>query len=449
MSGIKERAKRSLRWLYPGMRVKRWILLMGLGLLILIAAVILYFLDWMVLLKIKMALSYIFSQLPFSPLAEPWREIIATFLLVIAVFLIAFGLSKLIESLVTVILPEHPEKLSEIVYEKRKGKRGFKVIAIGGGTGLSTLLRGLKLLPCEPLAVVTVADDGGSSGRLRKELGILPPGDIRNCLVALSDTEPLMENLFQYRFQKGESLGGHNFGNIFIAALTQVTGDFGKAVLAASDVLKVKGQALPFTLDDVTLEAEFVDGSSEEGETKIRNAGKRIKRLYLKPRNTKPLPGLIEYINSADLILIGPGSLFTSIIPPFLQPEVAEAVKKARCLRIYIANIMTEHGETDGFSVSDHLKVLFEHAGGKVCDYCIISTSPISLGILERYREEQAEPVKIDPGAIRALGVTPVLADLTKKDEILRHDPEKLAKMIWQFLTRRKRMETRINEHSN
>ncbi|MGB9833620.1 MAG: gluconeogenesis factor YvcK family protein [bacterium] len=428
-----------LRWLYPGMRVKRWILLMGLGLLILICAVILYFLDWMVLLKIKTALSYLFSQLPFSPLAEPWREIIATVLLIVSAALIVWGLSKLIESLVIVILPEHPEKLSEIVYEKRRGKKGFKIIAIGGGTGLSTLLRGLKLLPCEPLAVVTVADDGGSSGRLRKELGILPPGDIRNCLVALSDTEPLMEDLFQYRFEKGESLGGHNFGNIFIAALTQVTGDFGKAVLAASDVLRVKGQALPFTLDDVTLEAEFLDGTREEGETKIRETGKRIKKLYLKPGNTKPLPGLIDQIRSADVILIGPGSLFTSIIPPFLQPEVAEAVRNAKCPRIYVANIMTEHGETDGFSVSDHLKVLFEHAGGKVCDYCVISTSPISDEVLARYKEEQAEPVRVEAQSIKALGVVPILADLTKRDSVLRHDPEKLARVIWKLIMQRKR----------
>ncbi|MCR4428728.1 MAG: uridine diphosphate-N-acetylglucosamine-binding protein YvcK [Caldiserica bacterium] len=421
------------------MRVKRWLLLMGLGLLLLVCAVVLYFLDWMVLLRIKTALSYFFAQLPFSPLSEPWREIIATVLLLFSAGLIILGLSKLIESLVTVILPEHPERLSEIVFEKRRGKKGFKIIALGGGTGLSTLLRGLKLLPCEPLAVVTVADDGGSSGRLRKELGILPPGDIRNCLVALSDTEPLMEELFQYRFQKGESLGGHNFGNIFIAALTEVTGDFGRAVVAASDVLRVKGQALPFTLDDVTLEAEFFDGTREEGETKIRGAGKKIKKLFLKPQNTRPLPGLIDQIRQADVILIGPGSLFTSIIPPFLQKEVSEAVREANCPRIFISNIMTEHGETDGFSVSDHLKILFEHAGGRVCDYCVISTTPISPDVLERYRMEEAEPVKIDLPQVRSLGVQPVLADLTRSDSVLRHDPEKLARVLWKIILQRKR----------
>lgn len=439
MSTFKEKVRRVIKWLYPGMRVKRWLLIMGLGLLLLVCAVILYFLDWMVLLKIKTTLSYFFSQLPFSPLAEPWREVIATILLLFSAGLIIFGLSKLIESLVTVILPEHPEKLSEIVFEKRRGKRGFRIIALGGGTGLSTLLKGLKLLPCEPLAVVTVADDGGSSGRLRKELGILPPGDIRNCLVALSDTEPLMEELFQYRFQKGESLGGHNFGNIFIAALTEVTGDFGRAVVAASDVLRVKGQALPFTLDDVTLEAEFFDGTREEGETRIRETGKKIKRLYLKPQDPKPLPGLIDQIRSADVILIGPGSLFTSIVPPFLQKELSEAVKEANCPRIFISNIMTEHGETDAFSVSDHLKVLFQHAGGKVCDYCVISTTPISPEMLQRYQKEQAEPVKIDLPAIKSLGVEPILADLTRTGSVLRHDPEKLAKVLWKIILERRR----------
>jgi len=424
------------------MGVKRWLLLMGIGLVLLAGAVILYFLDWTVLLRIKNALMSFFATLPFSPLADPWREIIATVVLVGSLLLIFFGLRNLIDSIVNVILPEHPERLPEIIYAKRKGSKGLKFVTIGGGTGLSSLLRGIKLLPCEPQAIVTVADDGGSSGRLREELGILPPGDIRNCLVALSDTEPLMEDLFQYRFERGVSLGGHNFGNIFIAALTQVTGDFGQAVVAASQVLRVKGQVFPFTLDDVTLEAEFEDGTKEEGETSIRLAGKKIVRLSLKPPHPQVFQGLVDIINGADVIIIGPGSLYTSVIPPCLEPEVAQAIRNFSGPRIYITNIMTEHGETDHFSASDHLRVLFDHAGGKICDYCVISTSVIPPNILDKYKEEQSEPVKIDLDKIKEMGVTPVLGDITMKSSVLRHDPEKLARLLWGLVSQmpRKRL---------
>lgn len=442
---IKNKLKRVFKWFYPGMHVKRWVLLIILGLLILIGGVLLFFLDWTVLLRIKSALQYLFAQLPFSPLADPWREIIALGFLIVAIALIIYGVKNLIESLVSVILPEHREKLADIVFEKRLPRKSVRIVAIGGGTGLSTLLRGIKRLPVEPTALVTVADDGGSSGRLRQELGILPPGDIRNCLVALSDTEPLMEDLFQYRFDEGPSLGGHNFGNIFIAALTKITGDFAQAVISASQVLRVKGRALPITLDDVTLRAEFEDGTVEEGETRIRQAGKKIKSLSLQPHDSHPLENVLELIRTADAIILGPGSLFTSVIPPLLQKEVTMAIKQSWATKIYVANIMTEHGETDGFTVSDHLSVLFSHAGGKICDYCLINKTPISAETLKRYSLEFAEPVKIDVEKVRALGVIPVVSDLAIEEQVVRHDPLKLAQSLWGLILKAKHKRSNVS----
>jgi uncharacterized cofD-like protein len=250
-----------------------------------------------------------------------------------------------------------------------------------------------------------------------------------------------MENLFQYRFAPDSSLGGHNFGNLFIAALTKTTGDFGKAVLGASQVLRVNGQVLPFTLDNVMLQADFVDGTQLSGETAIREAVKPIVRVRLVPEAIQPTPGILERITEADLILIGPGSLFTSLIPPFLQPNLAQAVRQARVPRIFVMNVMTEHGETDGCSAADHLEKLFQHAGGRVADYCLISNSPISEATLARYREESAEPVKIDLERVSTMGVKSLVVDLTAEGKTLRHDSAKLAQAIWAqaLLSRRHR----------
>jgi uncharacterized cofD-like protein len=441
MNKRRGRLASNLKWLYPGMHVKRWILIIVAGTVLLIFSMILFFLDWTVLITIKMFIQNLFAYLPIAPMADPWREIIALSILALSLFLIFFGGRKLVVSVLTAVLPEHAETLAEMVYAKRLRQKRLKVVAIGGGTGLATLLRGVKRLPVELTAIVTVSDDGGSSGKLRQELGILPPGDVRNCLVALSEAEPLMENLFQYRFAPDSSLGGHNFGNLFIAALTKTTGDFGKAVLGASQVLRVNGQVLPFTLDNVMLQADFVDGTQLSGETAIREAVKPIVRVRLVPEAIQPTPGILERITEADLILIGPGSLFTSLIPPFLQPNLAQAVRQARVPRIFVMNVMTEHGETDGCSAADHLEKLFQHAGGRVADYCLISNSPISEATLARYREESAEPVKIDLERVSTMGVKSLVVDLTAEGKTLRHDSAKLAQAIWAqaLLSRRHR----------
>jgi uncharacterized cofD-like protein len=434
MNGSTAPRNRILKWLVPGMHVKRWVALILLGIIVLVSGAVLFFLEWSWLVSLKQYLRQTFALSPMPLLETPWREILALVIVVLALGLIVWGVRRLIASLVQAVLPEHLENLADVVYEKRLGHRGLKIVALGGGTGLSSLLRGLKLLPVEATALVTVADDGGSSGKLRQELGILPPGDIRRCLVALSETEPLMENLFQYRFQAGSSLEGHNFGNLFIAALTKTTGDFGLAVMSASQVLRVKGRALPVTLDDVTLRADFTDGTEAMGETKIRETGKVIKQLHLEPANSQPTAGVLDAIQQADVILLGPGSLFTSVLPPLLQPEVARAVRESGAVRIYIANIMTEHGETDGLSIGGHLKILFEHAGGKVADYCLINHRAVSTQALERYRMEQAELVKIDLEQVRAMGVIPILADLSAEVRFVWHDPEALAHAIWDLV---------------
>src|SRR5580692_10277694 len=296
-------------------------------------------------------------------------------------------------------------------------RTGVRVVAIGGGTGLSTLLHGLKHYvarrrheagrhPISDLAaVVTVTDDGGSSGRLRREYRILPPGDIRNCMVALSQDEALLGRLFQYRFHSGRGLVGHNFGNLFLAALTHVTGDFAEAVRVSGEVLAIRGRIFPTTLENVALEAAMTDGKIVAGETRIAKSGKKIRRLSLRPRHVSPLPEVLEAINQANLILIGPGSLYTSILPNLLVSGVAEAIEKSTATRVFVANLMTQPGETEGFSLADHLRVVYDHTRRKFLDWVVASNQLISPDVARRYSRRGAEPVRVDLQDVQRLGV--------------------------------------------
>ncbi|NLA58866.1 MAG: YvcK family protein [Firmicutes bacterium] len=311
------------------------------------------------------------------------------------------------------------------------------VVVIGGGTGLSTMLRGLKLKTGRITAIVTVADDGGSSGRIRSELGIPPPGDIRNTLVALANTEPLMEQLFQYRFNWGEGLEGHSFGNLFIAAMTDITGDFEEAIRTSSQVLAVRGEVLPSTLSSVTLRAEYDDGSTTTGESLIPQPGKRIRRVFLEPEHCKPLEEAITAINNADAIVLGPGSLYTSVLPNLLVPEIREAIRKSTAPKIYICNVMTQPGETDGYKASNHVEALLNHVGPGLIDYVIVNTAAVPEHLLERYRREGAVPVEPDVAEVAALGVTPITAEVISMTNLVRHDPEKLAEVIYRIITER------------
>lgn len=315
------------------------------------------------------------------------------------------------------------------------GRADLRVVALGGGTGLPVVLRGLKTVTDRITAVVTVSDDGGSSGRLRDELGILPPGDIRNCLVALADTEPLMETLFQHRFSQG-SLAGHSFGNLFIGALTEVLGDFQAAVRAASQVLKVHGQVLPSTLQNVVLCAEMADGRRVCGETAIARAGGRIRRLRLEPGDCRPVPAALAAIQEADLIVLSPGSLYTSVLPNLLVRELAEAVRCSPARRVYVVNIMTQPGETDGFTAADHVQVLWDHGARGCVDEVLVNVGRLEGDRLAPYREQGAEPVAVDRERLAALGVRVREADLTTRRGLVRHDPARLATALLQAVSR-------------
>ncbi|MFZ0922968.1 MAG: gluconeogenesis factor YvcK family protein [Candidatus Acidiferrales bacterium] len=317
------------------------------------------------------------------------------------------------------------------------------MVALGGGTGLSMLLRGLKehtarlrdeSRPQSSVqidAVVTVTDDGGSSGRLRREYSILPPGDIRNCMVALSPDEALLSRLFQYRFPGRRSgLGGHSFGNLFLAALTNVTGDFPEAVRLSSKVLATRGRIFPSTAKNVTLEATLDNGRIVVGETKISRSRYRIRRIRLVPATAQPLSEVMRAIHEADLILMGPGSLYTSIIPNLLVRGVARAIAKSRAKCVYIANLMTQPGETTGFSVADHVRAIYEHTGKNLFHSVVVNRSPAPAHILRRYRKEGAEPVDPSFEELRNMGVQYVAGDLLHRGAVIRHDQRRLAKLI-------------------
>jgi uncharacterized cofD-like protein len=319
---------------------------------------------------------------------------------------------------------------------------GLNVVAIGGGNGLSTLLSGLKRFvgadETEPIwirnlaAIVAVSDDGGSSGRLRDELQMLPPGDIRNCMVALSEDSHLLSQVFRHRFSGDGDLGGHSLGNLFLAALTEITGDFAEAVKLSSEILASKGHIYPATMSDVRLAAELQDGSTVRGETNIGRVGVQIKRLYLEPEDCHPLPEALAAIYDADVITIGPGSLYTSLLPPILVHGVADAIAESQAAKIFICNLMTQPGETTGLTSRRHLEIVREYAREIDFDYVVVNNRPISEDQLLRYAEEGAEQIgvhgSITPETIE--GAEVVYGNLLDESEKVRHHPEKLAQVV-------------------
>src|SRR3989338_1643242 len=344
------------KWLYPGLGIKRWIslCLVGLGLIVFVA-----------LLAVK-------TISKSSVLVASF----ATAVLIFGIFLVYTAIKNTVRIFVRALMPAHSDgPLVDLVYQRRQNEslsRGPRVVAVGGGTGLSALLSGVKLFTNNITAIVTVTDTGGSSGRLRDEMDVLPPGDIRNCLVALADAEPLIRNLFQYRFEEGNGLHGHSFGNLFITALSKVTGDFEKAIRASSKVLAIRGRVLPSSLEKVTLVGEFTDGSAAEGETNITDQHKPLRAIRLKPKEFRATPEALDAIGNADLIIMGPGSLYTSMLPNLLIEEIREALLQSEAYKVFVINIMTQPGETDGFSAYDHLRTLVEHTDPRLVDVCIV-----------------------------------------------------------------------------
>ncbi len=329
----------------------------------------------------------------------------------------------------------------------------LKVVALGGGTGLSTILRGLKrhvptvdAPPEDPgpvighlTAVVTVTDDGGSSGRLRREFGVIPPGDIRNCMIAVSDDSDLLSQLFQYRFSAGEGLEGHSFGNLFLTALADVTGDFTEAIKLSSVILKTRGDIVPATTANVQVEAEMDDGTRVRGETNITASKRRVVKLRMNPPNPEPLPNTLKAIAEADLITIGPGSLFTSLVTNLLVKGVAEALIRSRAVKVYICNLMTQANESLDLTASQHVKALFDHAGGKIFDYALLNGMAVPADVRERYAAENASPIVNDVDAVRALGVEPLVGEYLHLGDKLRHDYVRVTRDLLHLATSVKR----------
>lgn len=401
------------RWLYPGIGIKRWIILaaFGLGIMVIVG------------------LSAVKTISQHSVLLAS----LAAAFLVFGIFLVYTALKNIAKIFIRALMPGPSDNLADIVYRSRKRdflSRGPRVVAIGGGTGLSVFLSGIKAYTNNVTAIVTVTDTGGSSGRLRDELDVLPPGDIRNCLVALADAEPLIRDLFQYRFEEGNGLKGHSFGNLFITALSMVTGDFEKAIRESSKVLAIRGRVVPSTLDKVTLLAEFTDGTKAEGETNITGSRKPIQRISLRPLDCRATEEALEAIDNAELLVMGPGSLYTSILPNLLIPGILNAILECDAYKIFIVNAMTQSGETEGYSASDHLRSLISHTHTRIVDACFINTQPIPEDLLDRYRKTNAVPVEPDPARIREQGYEIVEGEILKLDGQVRHDPAKLAKRV-------------------
>jgi uncharacterized cofD-like protein len=405
------------RWLYPGMHIKRWLVLLFVGIAILGLGAAIFIRD---LYRATDAdeIAIVFW------LTGAWLEpqIRAALVAAIGIVITAIGMWGLMRSVVSPFVARGDSVL-EVLYTKRYLARGPRIVAIGGGTGLSTLLRGLKGYSANITAVVAVADDGGSSGQLRQQLGIVPPGDIRNCIAALADAEPLMTQLMQYRFPPGSGLDNHAFGNLFIAAMTAVTGDFEEAVRESNRVLAVRGQVLPATSVPLNLSAQLASGRHLYGQVGIASADEPIERVFIEPADVRANGEALERILEAEMIVIGPGSLFSSILPNLLISDVRDALAAAPGLKVYVCNVATQPGETEKLSASDHLRVLFDHVGDELIDYVVVNRSSDA----RRPVGWRAQPVEVDVRRLEELPVVIVEEDVIDPSNAHRHDPAKLA----------------------
>ena len=422
-----------LKWLYPGMRFKRWLLLFAGGVMLASLGIAVVF-NYKYIDNIEEAIFkavYLWS----GSYDYTFTALVGMLMVLLGFGVMLVAARFVIRSVITVLLPANSsEKLVDLIYEKRKLGKGPAITVVGGGHGLSVLLRGIKQATTNVTAVVTVADDGGSSGRLREELGMIPPGDLRNCLVALADTEPLMEKLFQHRFEGDSQLSGHSFGNLFIAAMAQVTGDVETALKESSKVLAVKGRVLPASKEFVRLDAIMEDGSIVCGESKIPEAHKKIHRVKLFPEHVEAVQSSLDALRDAEAIVLGPGSLYTSIMPNLLVEGIGDALCRSRAVKIYICNVMTQPGETDGYTASMHVKAILDHAGRNAVDYVIVNSTPVPEDLKKKYAEAGAYPVIVDEDVLKALGVGVIKADLITNHDAIHHDPKKLAESVMQVV---------------
>ncbi|MCS7209905.1 MAG: YvcK family protein [Fimbriimonadales bacterium] len=422
------------RWLLPGMHVKRWLALSSVGLLVALLGVWVG-LDgaparWLDRLhSVLDARIDALTTTPRAAQATRWGLGLALGALGLGIWW--WGLRRAWRTLVGILQPRASGRVWDVLARYALMAHGRRVVVIGGGTGLSTMLRGIKRYTANIVAIVTVTDDGGSSGKLRQELGILPPGDIRNCLIALADAEGVMTALLQHRFKDDAgNLSGHSVGNLLIAAMTQIKGDFEQAVQEIGKVLAIRGRVLPSTLKHVNLRAEMEDGTCIEGETAIVAYPARIRRMHLAPPDVEPPQEAVDAIKQADVVVLGPGSLFTSVIPNLLVRKIADALRTTDALRIYVCNVMTQPGETDGFTASDHVRAIEAHAGGRVFDYVLVNNATPVPELLERYRASGQDLVLPDVDRIRQMGYKVITGNFISQSDYVRHDPIRLAEAI-------------------
>ena len=430
-----KRVNRWFKWLSPGLFVKRWLLISLAGVFLTSFGLAI----WVKLTPVNRFLEFVSQALETIARLVP-NSVSGPLAVLLGVFLLFWGQSRTVETITEALQPDASEELVDRLRTHRRLHRGPKIVVIGGGTGLSTLLRGLKQYSSNITAIVTVADDGGSSGRLRREMGILPPGDIRNCIAALADEEKLLTELFQYRFHTGDGLSGHSFGNLFISAMTEITGDLEQAIDASAKVLAIRGKVLPATLTDVSLWAKLADGRIIEGESKITEAMGQIRQIGCHPADPVALPAALAAIKEADYIIIGPGSLYTSIIPNLLVPAIRQALAQVTVPRVYVCNIMTQPGETDNYSVADHLRAIEGVCEERVFDAVLAQRTAPSPQSLQLYAQEHSHPVFLDREEVGKMGYRIVLANVMAEDEVtakVRHDPQRLARVLWRWYAKK------------
>ncbi|KJS19082.1 MAG: hypothetical protein VR72_20325 [Clostridiaceae bacterium BRH_c20a] len=429
-----------IKWLYPGLGIKRWLVLgvvgfifISVGMAIISETQILGIIE----LEIKGLVLSIFGD----------SILLGGFVvLTLGVITLVISFREVVRAFIKAVFPEFARSQVRPIHQERLLRRGPKIVVLGGGTGLSVLLRGLKEFTSNITAIVSVADDGGSSGRLRNQLGMLPPGDVRNCMVALADKEALMEKILNYRFKQGDELAGHNLGNLFLAAMADMYGNFEEAVRQMSRVLAIRGKVIPSTLEHVVLKAELTDGSIIRGESNISKAERAIKEITIEPEKAEPLDEALEAISEADAIILGPGSLYTSVIPNLLVTGIPEAIKKSKAMKIYSCNVMTQPGETLSYTAGDHLEAIYRHAGWGLADYILVNDQPISdQDLLKKYIMDGAEQVEIDFTRLNKLGVKVLSKPLLDETKLLRHNSRALATIIIELIIRQKRFRSGLN----
>jgi len=407
-----------LKWFYPGMRIKRWIAFTIFGIVLL-----------------SMGFVIVISE-------EKGEASFGTSILVIVgILIVIIGVKRIINSLITIFLPNTDKELVDIVYKKRQLERGARIVAIGGGAGLAAILRGLKEFTNNITAVVTLVDEGLIAGGIADEFGIPHPSDIRDCLIALADAEPIVGRLFNYRFKKGTELWGHNFGDLFLAAMSDITGDFDKALNESSRVLAVRGQVVPSTLSKISLIAQHEDGTETIGKQNILHSLSPIKKLYIRPQLAKATKEAVDAIAKADAIILGPGSFYTNVMPALMIEGIRTGIISSKAAKIYILNIMTEAGETDNYKASSYLKVVNEQLGKNIIKYCLVNKEVLSKEQFKNYEQEGASPVLVDKDEVSLLGCE-VIEDflVDKKSQFARHDAYKTASIVSGLISESKKV---------